>query len=60
MQNKLLTFTWSVSIEFPSTFDLKNPADYDAALNEAWSQVQRGDGELTDEKEGDYDSSPSI
>lgn len=56
---KLLTFTWSVSIEAPDTFDGNNPSDVEVALKAAWLQVQEGDGELTDEQEEeDFDETP--
>jgi hypothetical protein len=45
------TFTWSVVIDVPDNFDAENPADYDVALEAAWQQVQKGDGEITDDQQ---------
>lgn len=44
----LLTFTWSVVIKVPDTFDSLDEKQYRAALTDAWLNVQQGDGELTD------------
>lgn len=45
---KLVTFTWSVTVAVPDDFDEKNPAQYLKALDSAWLDVQKGQGELTD------------
>ena len=49
---KLVTVVWSVTVavDVPEEFNAEAQA---ACLNEAWSQVQKGDGEITDVQEAD-------
>jgi hypothetical protein len=45
---KLLTFCWSTTVVVEETFDRSNNAQLEKAINQAWSQVDKMDGELTD------------
>lgn len=48
--SRLLTFTWSRSIEAPVGFKTDDPAWLDIAMRMAWLETQPNDGELTDDQ----------
>jgi len=50
---RILTFTWSISIEADDNFDENNREQLDEALRDAWQQVQMNECELTDNQSGE-------
>ena len=58
--NQLLTFTWSTTIYAPNGFDPDDEEHISRALTEAWAQLQRSDGELTNTCEEPDDIDPET
>ncbi len=50
---KLATFTWSYTIEVPDDFNEENNDQFVEAFQNAWNNVQKSDGELTDLRDRD-------
>lgn len=53
--SKLVTFTWSATVEVPDDFDEYDKSAHDLALDAAWNCLHRSDGMLTDEQDEDDD-----
>jgi hypothetical protein len=46
--HKYATFAWAITVEVPMDFDPDNDSQWEAALRNAYANVQASDGELTD------------
>ena len=55
---RIATFAWSATVPVPAGFDDENPTHIQEALDAAWLQVQKEDGELTDLQDDGVDTPP--
>ena len=56
---RIITFTWSATVEVRAGFDPEDTDQFGIAQANAWAQVQKGDGELTDDQEEPEDMEPA-
>jgi hypothetical protein len=51
--SKYATFAWSWTVEVPDEFDEMDSVLYGVAIDDAWNNVQKADGVLTDLEDDD-------